>query len=177
MANVILNKTPDSPDTGNAQVDGTTVHTNTLAERKAALLAEMERLNEIERKSVPGARPRTPRAQMLDASEQEAKDPDHHYRFVNIRDTQKAGSRIEDGYKKVPVEEGGRNLGDEFALMRIPKAKYVERQQEIAAANKVRETAHIREMENAAESVARALRDNHGVTVSPDYILKGVLSR
>lgn len=177
MANVIIDKKPLSPDAGNAQVDGTTVHKNELAEKKAALLAEMQRLNELEMKMLPGARPRTPRAQMLDASEVEAKDPDNHYRFVNLRDTQKAALKIEDGYTKVPVEEGGRNLGDEYALMRIPRKKHDEHREQIRQSNKMRETAHIREMENAAESVARQLRDKHGVHVSPEYILKGVLSR
>lgn len=177
MANVILNKTSDSPDSGNKQADGTTVHSNTLSERKAELLAEMARLNELEAKSVPGARVRTPRAQMLDASEQEAKDPDHHYRFVNIRDTQKVAAKIEDGYKKVAAEEGGRNLGDEFALMRIQKEKYLSQKRAVEERNKVRETAHIREMEGAAESVARLLRDKHGISVTPDQILRGVTSR
>lgn len=177
MANVIVNKTPDSPDKGNAQVDGSAVHTNTLAERKAALIAEMKRLNDLEAKSVPGARPRTPKAQMLDASELEAKDPDHHYRFVNVRDTQKVALKIEEGYKKVPVEEGGRTLGDEFTLMRIPVARHREIQDHIREQNKIRETAHVRGMESAAESVAKALRDNHGISVTPEYILRGVLSR
>ncbi len=159
------------PETGNTQVDGTTVHRNEVAAKKAELEAEIARLNNLEAKSVPGARPRTPRAQMLDASDVEAKDPDNVYRFVNIRDPQKAAAKIEDGYKKVPTEEGGRTLGDEFALMRVSKERHAELKANVDKITAFRESAHVREMENAAESVARQLRDQHGLNVDPRHIL------
>jgi hypothetical protein len=177
VANVIVNRTPDSPDKGNAQVDGTTVHKDTVAERRAALEAEIKRLNDLEAKTVPGARPNTPRAQMLDFSAVEAKDPDHHYRVTNIKDPQRVATRIQDGYVKVSVEEGGRSLGDEMALMRTPVAKHLEQKQRTADLTAFRESAHVREMENAAESVSRMLRDEHGIKVDPRHILSGVTQR
>lgn len=177
MANVVTKLEAMSPADGNVQVDGTTVHKNEISAKKAELEAEIKRLNELENKSVPGARPRTPRAQMLDASDVEAKDPDNVYRFVNIRDSQKAAVRIEDGYKKVPTEEGGRTLGDEFALMRVSKERHAELKANVDKLTAFRESAHIREMENAAEGVARQLRDQHGLNIDPRHILNGATSR
>ena len=166
----------NAPETtnGNTQVDGTAVHTNNVAAKRAELEAEIKRLNELEAKTVPGARPRTPRAMMLDASEQEAKDPDNYYRFVNLRDKERLATRVQDGFTKVPDSEGGKTLGDEYALMRQSQAKHREHLEQRDALTRHRESAHVREMENAAESVSKMLRDQHGIKVDPRHILSGV---
>lgn len=170
MANVIINRTPDSPDKGNAQVDGTTVHTDVASAGRAEQRAQMEALNRIEAQTVPGARSRLPKERMLDATEIAAKDPDHHYRFVNVKDNNKAVSRIEEGYSKVPQEEGGRSLGDELTLMKIPRRKVEERREREVRTNEARMTAHVTEVSQIAESVAKVLRDQHGIRVDTSRI-------
>lgn len=171
MANVILNRTGDSPKDGNVKADGTVVHADATAAKKAELMAEIKRLTELENRTVAGAPVRTPKARMLDFGAVEKKDPDHHYRLVNIKDPEKVASRVEDGYVKVAESEGGRSLGGEFALMKQPVAQYHERKAREAQSNRDREGAAVRIMEQASESAARELRDNHGLRVRAEDIL------
>jgi len=165
MANVIVNRTPDSPKDGNKQVDGSAIHANELADRKATLELQMKELQEQENKTVFGAPSRTPKQRMLDTKELQEKDPDHHYRFVNIKDPNKASQRIEEGYTRVPVEEGGRNLGDEFTLMKIPRSKYEWRIKGQERRNMELLTQHEREVEAVADQLLAQLR-RAGIDIS-----------
>lgn len=129
----------------------------------AEALANAERL---ERTMIPGALSRTPKQHMLDsAASVQEKHPDLRLRWVNIRDPQKAASRVNEGYRRLSSEEGGRQIGDELALMGAPRELVEAKEHEIRQLNEERLVAHRREMENAVEGVARQLRDRHGIKV------------
>lgn len=128
-------------------------------------------VSDVESKTVPGANVLTPRESMLDARDVEAQHPDKHLRWVNIRDRQKAESRKLEGYTRLAPSEGGRALGDELALMSISKERAEEKIERIKADNEARLSSHRSEMESMAESVARQMRDRHGISVDPSRIL------
>lgn len=129
--------------------------------------AKLRRLEETSGRS--GAIPRTPKQMMLDARELEQKDPEHHYRFVSSRDPQKVQGRLMEGYIKVPDAEGGRDLGG-LILMKIPRGRYEARLANDARITRERLNAHTKEMRTAAESVAKELRDKHGISVPMERI-------
>ena len=130
-----------------------------------------ESLERVEATEVHGAPVLTPRAQMLDARDVQAKHPDKHLRWVNIRDRQKADKRLQDGYVRLSNDEGGRHLGDDLALMGIPKQLHAARTEAVRQLNDERMRAHKTAMENAAEAVARQARDRFGVKIDARRIL------
>lgn len=134
-------------------------------------LAELQALRRQEEKEVPGLRIRTPRQRLLDASEAQAKNPDSHVRWVNIKDGEKAEARKEDGYRRLTSEEGGRQIGDQAALFAIPKEQAAQKRREIMEENEARLNAHKAEMRRAAEQGAQQLRDQAGISVSADRLL------
>lgn len=132
---------------------------------------DLKKLRETEGKIVPGANVLTPRESMLDASDVQEKHPDKHLRWVNIRDRQKAESRRLEGYVRLPSDEGGRHLGDELALMGVPREVHERKVAAIKKANEERLNSHRDEMQAMAESVAKSLRDNYGIKVDASRIL------
>lgn len=134
-------------------------------------LAELQALRRQEEKEVPGLRIRTPRQRILDASEVQARHPDSHVRWVNIKDPEKAEARKEDGYRRLTSEEGGRQIGDQAALFAIPKEQAEQKKRDIKEENELRLNAHKAEMRRAAEQGARELRDGHGLSVSAERLL------
>lgn len=134
-------------------------------------LAELEALRRQEEKEIPGLKIRTPRQRILDAREVQAKHPDKHIRWVNIKDAEKAEARKEDGYHRLTSEEGGRQIGDQAALFAIPKGEAEARRAAIKEENLARLDAHKAEMRRAAEAGAKALRDQAGLSVSADRLL------
>lgn len=135
------------------------------------LKAMQEGLARTEAQSVPGALDRTPKEAMLDASDVEAKHPDSKIRWVNIKDPQKAASRQQEGYRRLTSEEGGKQIGDDLVLMGVPRERYNARVNAIQKLNDERMVAHNRTMQEAAEGVARALRDQHGISISANQLL------
>lgn len=149
-----------------------------LEAARAALAAEeakagitKEKLEQVERTTVPGLAIRTPRARVLDAREVQAKHPDKHVRWVNIKDPEKAEARKEDGYRRLTSEEGGRQIGDQAALFAIPKSQADAKNAAIKAENVARLDAHKGAMMRAAEEGAKALRDQAGLNVSAERLL------
>ena len=137
----------------------------------AELKAMQEKLDRIEATTGnSGAIPRTPKQMLLDIREIQEKDPDYHYRFVQIGSPEKAQGRIIEGYRMVPEDEGGRVIGN-LALMKIPRAKRDERVARQDAISARRLDEHNDEMLRAAESVAKELRDKHGIRMSPEELL------
>lgn len=134
-------------------------------------LAELQALRRQEEKEVPGLRIRTPRQRIHDASEAQAKNPDLHIRWVNIKDPEKAEARKEVGYRRLTSEEGGRQIGDQAALFGIPKEQAAAMRQAHKEENEARLNAHKAEMRRAAEEGARTLRDQAGLDVSADRLL------
>lgn len=139
------------------------LHENKLAERKAAVTAELKRLEALEAKTVPGAPILTPKAMLLDARDVEAKNPDYRYRWGSSQNSDKMAVRRAEGYEVVPESEGGRSLAGHAVLMRIPRAEYERRVQSIEKVNKARLEAHKVEFQRAVEGVARELRDRYGL--------------
>lgn len=134
-----------------------------LAARKAALTQQLKTLNELEAKTVPGAPILTPKAQLLDARDVEAAHPEFRFRWVNTRYPDRVATRKSEGYEIVPDGEGGRRLGDEMALARIPREKYDARVARITRINEERLEAHKAEFKQVVESVAREMRDRYGL--------------
>lgn len=134
-------------------------------------LEDLKALREKEAREVPGLKLRTPRQRLLDAREVQAKHPDKHVRWVNIKDGEKAETRKEDGYRRLTSEEGGRQIGDQGALFAIPKEQAAEKRAEIKAENLSRLDAHKAAMMRAAEEGAKALRDKAGLNVSAERLL------
>ena len=137
----------------------------------AELKASQAKLDQIEKAEIPGATVLTPKAQMLDASDVERQHPDKFIRWVNIRDRQKAEARQLTGYVRLSEDEGGRHLGDELALVAIPKKQHEARTEAIKKLNDERMRAHHTAMEQMAESVARMARDQYGIKLDPRRIL------
>lgn len=135
------------------------------------LKAQREALTREEEKSVPGVQIRTPRARLLDARSVQEKHPDKHIRWVSTRDDEKAEARKEDGYTRLTSEEGGKSVGKELALFSIPKKEAEARIAANKKKNEVLLNAHKSAMENEAESAARFLRDNKGMSVSAKELL------
>lgn len=134
-------------------------------------LDELKALREKEEREIPGLQIRTPRQRILDAREVQAKHPDKHVRWVNIKDPEKAETRKEEGYKRLTSEEGGRQIGDQAALFAIPKEQADAKKRDIQIENQARLDAHKASMRRAAEEGARALRDKAGLNVSADRLL------
>lgn len=133
-------------------------------------------LKRVEETSVPGARTRSPKSIMLDASRIQAKLPDHHVRWVSTTNLDKAVLRRADGYVAVSAEQAGGEpivFGD-LTLMAIPRAKYEARQAEIAELNRLRGNPRS-DMDGSfhreAENIARFMRDKHGVTIDPRELI------
>lgn len=137
----------------------------------ADLKAQQKALDEVEARTVSGAPTLTPKQQMLDASEVEKRHPDKVIRWVNIRDPQKAESRRVEGYVRLSEAEGGRSLGNDLALMAIPRRLHEQKVAAIQKLNDDRLNAHRREMESVAESVAKQMRDRYGVSIDASRIL------
>jgi len=150
-----------------------------LAEKKAAevtgsgkTVQEMQKdLEIVERTTGPsGAVPFTPKAQLLDASDTQAKHPDKRLRWGNVGNKEKMDLRVAQGYERVPAAEGGRQVGN-LALIGISKTEYQKRVRDQEQRNKDRLNAHKTEVEQMAEGVARELRDRHGIHVSAENII------
>lgn len=141
------------------------------ASPKAELENQMKKLDSLERTTGPsGAVPNTPKAQLLDASEAQALNPDKHLRWVNVGNKEKAEMRQHTGYKRVPVSEGGRQVGN-LALFEISREEYDRRVSNLREMNTRRLNAHKAEVEQLAENIARELRDRHGISVNAERIL------
>lgn len=131
---------------------------------------QLDALNRVEAKTIPGAPVRTPKETMLDARDLEVKEPDKHFRWVNITDPNKVQTRLLEGYERVPESEGGRSLSD-VALFKQPREKFDERKAREAKLTREREHAHVHEVEQAVEGVARFLRDRYGIRVDPNRMI------
>lgn len=136
----------------------------------AQLLKKMEREEATTGRS--GAIPRMPKQMMLDASDVAAKKPDKHLRWVSLKDDNKVPMRKLEGYSVVPEKEGGRTIGNEYVLMEVPREIMEERVARQRAEHERRLNQHNAEWQQQAESIARELRDRHGIRVSPEHLIK-----
>ena len=130
-----------------------------------------ERLDQVEKTTIPGAASLTPKQQLLDASDVQDMHPDKRLRWVNVGSQDKAQSRIAEGYRLLDKDQGGRSLGDKLALMHIPRKVYEEKVARIAHETERRREAHKGEVQRAVEGVARELRDRHNINLDVDRLL------
>jgi hypothetical protein len=121
-------------------------------------------------KAYSGAPSRAQKQELFVVPEETIKaNPGADFRWVS---PSKVQQRLSEGYVVVSAAEGGRRIGDEHILMGIPKGL---RAMHRAADKERRESrlkAHVGEMEQAAEAVVRELRDNHGVKISTEELLR-----
>jgi hypothetical protein len=139
--------------------------------KRQELRLQMERAAALERTSgSSGAIPNAPKQSLLDASDVQAKHPNLRLRWLNVNNAEKMAVRQASGYSRLSMEEGGRQVGN-LALFGLPKEEYDRRVKEIERRNKERLSSHRTEVEQMAESVAKSLRDNHGIRVDAERIL------
>jgi hypothetical protein len=145
-------------------------------EKREALKALKEKLDRTERTTGrSGAIESTPKQKMFDISGIKEKNPNKHYRYVNTSDAAKAQLRVEQGYVAVPEEEcreaGVRPSVGEGRLMELPRERAEERREEIREMGERRLKASRTEVRQAAEAVARELRDKHGIDLPLERLL------
>lgn len=143
----------------------------TATEKKASLDALTAALNHIEAQTLSGAAVLTPKEVLLDLSDLQAKHPDKHFRWVNIRSPGNADRRRLDGYLRLPESDGGKEMGGELAVFvttqRIHEVR-VARQKQMT---KDRLNAHKAEVERQVDAIAKELRDKYGLKIDPARIL------
>lgn len=136
-------------------------------EKKLTAQEQAEKLKQAEKTTGrSGAVPEMPKNMLLDASDVQAKDADHHYRYINVKSADNAMLRKRQGYEIVPEGEGGHRLGDELALARTSQDNYRARQAHFEKVGKERLQAHKTEVQRVVEGVVRELRDKHGISVN-----------
>lgn len=129
-----------------------------------------KKLGRVEAKTHAGARSRQPKQSLLDASDVQAQHPDKKIRWSSLANPDKMEIRKHEGYERLPVSEGGRQVGNNV-LMALSKEDYDHRVAEQKKVNEQRLKQHNREVEEMAEQVAKVLRDQHGKSVSADDII------
>jgi len=141
------------------------------AEAKQNLENLQKTLDHIEAQILGGAPNLTPKDVLLDLSDLVEKHPSMHFRWANIKAPGKADRRRLDGYIRLPVSEGGKELGGEIAVFVTSKRIFEAREQRVKDMNKARLKAHRAEVENAVEAIAKELRDKYGLVIDPKRIL------
>lgn len=136
----------------------------------ALMRAQKEELERHERQRVSGAPILAPRTRLLDASYAQEKNPDYHYRWVNITDGSKVSARKADGWTRVPEGEGGAQLGDEMALFRIPKDHHRMLREGFRARQEQSFGAPKQQFEASLDEVAKLLRDRLGIKLTDRQI-------
>jgi len=140
-------------------------------EKKAELTEMTKKLEQVERTTGSGgAVPLTPKNQLLDARDMEQKNPEKRFRWVNVNNSEKMQARQAQGYERVAVSEGGRQVGN-LALFSLDRKTYEERVRQNKELGERRLNAHKAEVEQMADAVARELRDRHGIKVDAERII------
>jgi hypothetical protein len=139
-------------------------------EKKATLDALSAALQHIEAQTLSGAAVLTPKEILLDLSDLQAKHPDKHFRWVNIRAPGVADRRRLDGYLRLPESDGGKELGGELAVFVTTKRLHEHRVAQHQKTTEERLQAHRAEVERIADGVARELRDKYGIKVDPSRL-------
>lgn len=147
----------------------------TRADVKSALKNLTDKLNRQEGQKHSGARSRSPKARMLDASAIETKDPERYYRYENTDDPGKMQVRMDEGFETVPEKEcedaGVRSQVGELRLIRQPMEDHEADVRASKELNKRRLEAHKTEVREAAEAVQKELRDRFGMDVPLNRLL------
>jgi hypothetical protein len=155
------------------------------AERKAerdATKQEMkilkEKLAKLDAQERSGVAPLTPKSDLFDARELAEANPDKHYRWLSTRNEERMPHRKhKEGYKPVSEADakahnvyGDGKIGP-MVLAEQPREVYERRIESQKQENERRLTAHKTSMERVVESIARELRDKHGIRVKEGQLL------
>ena len=116
-----------------------------------------------------GAVPNASKQQLLDATDIVDARPNERVRWVNVGNPEKAQLRQSQGYERIPLAEGGRQVGN-LALFSTSRENYERRVDEVNRVSKERLSAHKKDVEKVAEAVVRELRDRHGINVERFFI-------
>lgn len=163
MAEHTLNNL-DSPPSDEVQ----TVMDKMIEARKAK-----EELIRQEDKQEPGAPSLMGKGELLNPRDAKAHAANKgmHLRWVNTSVPEKVQTRKLEGYEVVPDSEGGRRLGTEYVLMRIPEEKAEAKRKMLKERGRVWLAAHKNDMQKTAAEVAKILRDQYGFTSSEANLL------
>lgn len=125
---------------------------------------ERERLNRLEQTTVPGAETLVSKGILLDPIEARKHVANRGFklRWVNTTLPEKVQSRKLEGYEVVPDSEGGKRLGAEYVLMRIPESKANAKKAALKEKGRVWLAAHKNQMERTADEVASILKSKYG---------------
>ena len=132
-----------------------------------------EALERQEQVQEPGATSLQGKGELLSAREAKAHPANkgYHLRWVNTSVPEKIQVRKLEGYEVVPESEGGKKLGTEYILMRLPVAKADAKKKALKEKGRVWLAAHKGEMQKTAEEVAKILRNQYGFTSSEASLL------
>lgn len=149
--------------------------TKSPEDRRIAIDELKKKLERLEAKTVHGAPSLQPKTDALSMRGLEEANPDRHFRRVNVADRDKADRRVDQGYVATPEDEcrehGVRHEIGGTRVMSIPREVAEERRRAIDEETTRRLSAHKADVLKAAESVARELRDKHGISVPLDRLL------
>jgi len=136
---------------------------------------QIDALNRVEATTVHGAPSRTPKAQMLDATALEKKNPDKYFRYVSTTDPGKPQARRAEGFTRADAKEAASvdvkvEVGP-MVLMSQPREKHEARVAHQTAVGKARLEQHNKDVEAQAEAIVRELHDRHGIDVPIERFL------
>ncbi len=175
MPETILAGLDDSKvqDEAAARAEAAAAKDPSVMDKLIAAREERERLGRLEQKTVPGAETLVSKGILLDPREALAnpKNKGFKLRWVNTTLPEKVQSRKLEGYEIVPESEGGRRLGTEYVLMRIPEVKATARKKMQQEKGRVWLAAHKNQMEQQAAEVAKILQDKYGFGAKEAQIL------
>lgn len=145
----------------------------TTMDKIIAAREERERLGRLEQITVPGADTLVSKGILLDPREALAHPANKGFklRWVNTTLTEKVQARQLEGYEKVPAAEGGKTLGNEYVLMRIPEEKADRKRRALKEKGRVWLAAHKNQMEQQAAEVAKILQEKYGFGAKEAQIL------
>lgn len=145
----------------------------TTMDKILALREEKERLNRLENQTVPGAETLMSKQLLLDPSEARANPANKGFklRWVNTSMPEKIQGRKLEGYEVVPQSDGGKTLGTEYILMRIPVALADRKKKALREKGRVWLAAHKNMMEQEAEKVAKILEEKYNFSPKEAKIL------
>ena len=135
----------------------------------------LKKADQIEAKTVPGAPVLTPKADLLDARAYEEAHSEKYVRYGSTRTKDKVQQRRAEGFEAVSqkaADEAGVNAEvGSLRLMEVPREVHDARVERQEKENERRLVAHRTDVERAAESIVKQMRDRHGLDVKVEDFL------
>jgi hypothetical protein len=168
-----LDDSPKAQDEAAALAEASAAGGPSVMDKLIEARQERERLNRLEDVKVPGAETLVSKALLLDPHEARVHPANKGFklRWVNQTRPEKVASRKLEGYVVVPPSEGGKTLGSEYILMRIPVERAEAKKQLLKERGKLWLAAHKNDMERTAAEVAQILQKKFGFGAKEANIL------